>query len=127
MDFSSGYKAKLWRIWAELLTIRQIAGHTALWRAAIYLAAKAPGGKAGLDKDPFVEAILAQDQVGAKLQNDLTAPIATKVRGGGRLRAEHDAHPQAPQRARHKERRGRPGLVHGIRGPSHPAHRRPLH
>ncbi len=61
MDFSSDYKTRLRRIWTECLTIRQIAGSSALWRAANYLSGKASGGYGRLDNDPFIKAILAQD------------------------------------------------------------------
>lgn len=106
MDFSSGYKAKIWRFWAELLTIRQIAGHSALWQAATYLAGKA-SGDARLDNDPLIKAILAQDEVGAKLQKGLRGSTAALAHGGG-IRAGCGTHPQTPQAAWHHERRGRP-------------------
>jgi hypothetical protein len=125
MNSSSGYKAKVWRIWAELLATRQIAGYSALWQAAAYLVRKAPGGYAGLDKDPFIEVILAQDEAGAKLQDDLKSSIAARAKAGGRIRTGCGKHPQAPQAAWHNERGGRLGLIRGIRGPSHPRHRRP--
>lgn len=120
---SSGYKAKVWRIWAQILTIRQIAGYRALWQAATYLVRKAPGGYAGLDNDPFIEAILAQDQVVAQ-QNDLGGSMPG-AQCDGSFRAGCGKHPWAPQAAWHNERRRRPGLIRGVRGSSHPGRRRP--
>jgi hypothetical protein len=64
MEFRTGCKAKPWRIWAELLTIRQIAHHCTMSRAAQRLAGKASGGCAGLDYDPVSRAILTELEFG---------------------------------------------------------------
>ncbi len=111
MDFSSDYKARLRSIWTEFLTIRQIAGSSALWRAANYLSGKTSGGYGGLDNDPFIKAILAQDRAADGLgpaQAEEGAPAA----------AARATYLQEPQAAWHKERLSHPGLVRGRRGPS---------
>jgi hypothetical protein len=122
MNSSSGYKVEAWHIRAELLTIRQIAGHSALLQAATYLVREAAGGYAGLDHDPFIEAILAHGEVGAEVRNDPRGSIAGARRRGS-LQAGCDKHSQAPQAAWHK-RRGRLGLIREVRGPSYPWRRR---
>jgi len=120
MDSQSNYKAKLRRIWAELLTIRQIAAQRLLWRAATLLAVKAAGGYGGLDDDPFVKAILAS----RKAEPDLHSRATDLDAVGGRLRPLRGIHPQRPQTAWHEQRQRRTRMVRRIRGPSHPERRR---
>lgn len=122
MDFSSDYKTKIGRIWAELLTIRQLAADSALWRAATYLSGKASDGYLGLGSDPFVEAILAQHDTGP---DGLSGSMGAQAESG-RARAERATHPQVPQAAWHKQRLRGTRLVRGKRGASHHGRRRPL-
>lgn len=118
MDFSSDYKARLRRIWTEFLTIRQIAGRSALWRAANYLSGKASGGYGGLDNDPFIKAILAQDRAA-----DGLGPA--QAEDGARAAAAGATYPQEPQAAWHKDHLSHPGLVRGSRGASYSSRRPP--
>lgn len=117
MDCSSDYKARLRRVWTELLTIRQIAGSAALWRAANYLAATASGGYGRLDKDPFIKAILVQDGGGG------LGPA--QVEGAVRAGAARATYPQEPQAAWHKERVSHRGLVRRHRAASCSSRRPP--
>ena len=124
MEFLSGYKTQFRRIWAELLTIRKIAAGSALWRAATYLSGKVSTGYAGLENDPFVDAVLAEHKVG---MDDYSGSTGAQTEDSGARGAKHAKHPQVPQAAWRKERRSRPSLVRGSREASYRGRRHPVH
>jgi len=108
----------MWRFWAQLLTIRQIAGHRGLWRTVAHVTGKASDCDDQPPSSAAIRTLLAGDEPIGNLNNQ--PDLNSAANSDGRVRTYCGTHPQSPGG------QAREVIFRGVRGPSHPGDRRSI-